>query len=123
MEITVSDFGASAAKVVLVGTLDIVGADKIDMPLAALAGTRRSVVVDMTSVDFIASIGIRHLVMAAKAIARGHGKLIILAPNPAVTAVLMSAGVDEILPIVASESEAQETLAQTLGQTLGQPDV
>jgi anti-anti-sigma factor len=116
MEITVSDFGMSAAKVVLVGTLDIVGADKIDMPMAALAGTRRNVVVDMTGVDFIASIGIRHLVMAAKAIARGHGKLVILAPNPAVTAVLVSAGVDDIMPIVASESEAQATLEQTLGQ-------
>jgi anti-sigma B factor antagonist len=112
MNITVSDFGSSATKVVLVGTLDIVGADKIDMPLAALAGTRRSVVVDMSGVDFIASIGIRHLVMAAKAIARGHGKLVILGPNPAVTAVLMSAGVADILPIVASESEAKVTLGQ-----------
>jgi anti-anti-sigma factor len=112
MQITVSDFGASATKVVLLGTLDIVGADKIDMPLAALAGTRRSVVVDMAGVDFIASIGIRHLVMAAKAIARGHGKLVILGPNPAVTAVLMSAGVDDIMPIVRSESEAEARLGQ-----------
>jgi anti-anti-sigma factor len=110
MQITVSDVGASATRVVLVGTLDIVGADKIDMPLAALAGTRRSVIVDMTGVDFIASIGIRHLVIAAKAIARGHGKLIILAPSAAVNAVLLSAGVADIMPIVASESEAQATL-------------
>ena len=110
MEITVSNFGTSAAKVVLVGTLDIVGADKIDMPLAALAGTRRSVVVDMTGVDFIASIGIRHLVLAAKAIARGHGKLVILAPTSGVHAVLLSAGVADILPIVSSEREAQATL-------------
>jgi anti-sigma B factor antagonist len=110
MNITVSDFGASAAKVVLVGTLDIMGADKIDLPLATLAGTRRNVVIDMARVDFIASIGIRHLVLAAKAIARGNGKLVILAPNPAVTAVLMSAGVVEILPIVRSEGEAQASL-------------
>jgi anti-anti-sigma factor len=110
MEITVSDFGGSAKKVTLVGKLDIVGADKIGLPLAAVAGTRTDLVIDMVGVDFIASIGIRHLVMAAKAVARGAGKLVLLDPNPMVTEVLLVSGLAQILPIVRSEDEARAAL-------------
>jgi anti-anti-sigma factor len=106
MEITISDLG-QAKKVTLVGRLDIVGAEKIGLPLAAVAGSRGDVVIDMIGVDFIASIGIRHLVMAAKAVARGSGKLVLLDPNPMVTEVLMIAGLDQLLPIVRSEEEAR----------------
>jgi anti-anti-sigma factor len=117
MEIIVSELDGAASdgtavpgavtKVTLVGRLDILGAEKIGLPLAAVAGARGNVVVDMTGVDFIASIGIRHLVMAAKAVARGSGKLVLLDPNPMVTDVLVVAGLDQLLPIVRSEDEAR----------------
>jgi anti-anti-sigma factor len=111
MDITVSDFGSSGVRVVLVGKLDIAGANKIETPLAALAGTRRNALIDMTAVEFVASIGIRHLVSAAKAIRRGQGKLLLLNPNPGVTDVLLTTGVDEILPIVRTEEEARAAFA------------
>jgi anti-anti-sigma factor len=106
MEITVSDFGDTARKVTLVGRLDIVGAEQIGAPLAAAAGSRSNIVIDMGGVDFIASIGIRHLVMAAKAVSRSAGKLVLLDPTPMVTEVLVIAGLDRLLPIVRSEAEA-----------------
>ena len=90
MEISVSQFGELGTKVVLVGKLDISGAEKIDVPLATVAGSRGNIVVDMAGVDFIASIGIRHLVMAAKAVARKSGMLVLLDPNPIVTEVLFT---------------------------------
>ena len=107
MDISISDFGGAAKRVTLTGKLDIAGARKIELPLATLAGTRGNIVVDMVGVDFIASIGIRHLVMAAKAVARGSGKLVLLDPNPMVTEVLVIAGLDQLLPIVRSEDEAR----------------
>jgi anti-sigma B factor antagonist len=110
MHITVSDFGAAGKRVTLTGKLDIAGADKLDLPLAAIAGERQSVVVDMGAVDFIASIGIRHLVMAAKAIARGNGRFVLLNPTPMVTDVLTTSGLLQILPIVRSEDEARAAL-------------
>ena len=112
MEITVSDFGETAKKVTLIGKLDIVGADKIGLPLAAVAGTRTDLVIDMTDVDFIASIGIRQLVMAAKAVSRGAGKLVLLDPKPMVTEVLLVSGLQDILPIVRSEDEARAALSR-----------
>ena len=110
MDITVSEFGKVGKKVTLVGKLDIAGAERIELPLAAAAGSRQSLVVDMMGVDFIASIGIRHLVLAAKAVARGNGKFVLLNPTPLVTEVLVTAGLEQLLPIVRSEDEARAAL-------------
>lgn len=111
MQITISDLDSSTKKVTLVGKLDIVGAGVIETPMAAVAGARGNVVIDMAGVDFIASIGIRHLVMSAKAIARGAGKLVLLDPTPMVTEILVVAGLEQILPIARSEGEARAMFA------------
>jgi anti-sigma B factor antagonist len=110
MKITISEFGGVGKKVTLVGKLDIAGAESIDLPLATVAGSRTSIVIDMMKVDFIASIGIRHLVMAAKTVARGAGKLVLLDPTPLVTEVLVTSGLEDLLPIVRSEDEARAVL-------------
>ncbi len=58
MQITISEFGDAAKKVVLTGKLDIAGAEQIGLPLATVAGSKTNIVVDMVGVEFIASIGI-----------------------------------------------------------------
>ncbi len=113
MQITISELDSSTKKVTLTGKLDIAGAQVIETPLAAVAGARGNVVIDMAGVDFISSIGIRHLVIAAKAIARGAGKLVLLAPTPMVTEVLVSTGLEQILPIVTSENDARALFTGT----------
>lgn len=110
MEITVCEFGDGGKKIILVGKLDIAGAEKVELPLATISGLKNNIVVDMVGVDFIASIGIRHLVLAAKAVARGSRKLVLLDPNPLVTEVLVTAGLNDFLPIVRSEGEALAAL-------------
>lgn len=115
MQITISDFSDTAKKVTLVGKLDIMGAEIIGLPMAAIAGTRTDMVIDMVGVEFIASIGIHHLVMAAKAVARGDGKLVLLDPNPKVTEVLLVSGLEQILPIVRSDEEARSMLQRSPG--------
>jgi anti-anti-sigma factor len=111
MQMTVSDLNDAIKRVTLVGKLDITGAEVIALPLAAVAGSRGNVVVDMTGVDFIASIGIRQLVMAAKAVARGAGKLVLLGPTPTVADVLIVSGLEQLLPIVQTEDEARAMFA------------
>lgn len=110
MQITVSEFSDVGKRVTLVGKLDVAGAEKIELPLAAVAGTRQNVVVDMVGVDFIASIGIRHLVLAAKTVLRGDGRFLLLNPTPLVSEVLTTAGLEQLLPIVRSEDEALAAL-------------
>jgi anti-anti-sigma factor len=115
MQITVTEFGGRAVRVALAGDLDIPGAEKLDLPLAALAGSGGGLVVDLTQLDRIASIGIRHLVLAARTLGRGRGQLLLLGPNEQVTNALMMACVDGLLSIVWSEDEARAALDSRVG--------
>ncbi len=115
MDISISDFGDVGKKVTLTGKLDILGAQQIEMPLATLAGARHNLVIDMVGVTFIASIGIRQLVLAAKAVTRGAGRLVLLDPKPLIADVLETSGLLDLLPIVRSEAEAHAALARPAG--------
>ncbi len=110
MQITILDDAGSTAKVVLNGKLDISGAEKIALPLATLAGGKRALLLDMAGVTFLASIGIRHLVAASKALARRGGHLVLLNPNPLVTDVLTTSGVVDLMVIAHSDAEAAAAL-------------
>jgi anti-anti-sigma factor len=110
MEIIISEFDDANRRVTLIGKLDIAGAGKIELALATVAGSRKNVVIDMVGVDFIASIGIRHLVMAARTVSRANGKFLLFNPTPLVTEVLVTAGLEQMLPIVRSEDEVLAAL-------------
>jgi anti-anti-sigma factor len=110
MQFTISDEAGTTAKIGLVGKLDIAGAEVIALPLATLAGGKKAVVVDLSGVTFLASIGIRHLVTATKTLARKGGKLVLLSPIASVQEVLETSGVTDIMPIVATESAAYELI-------------
>src|SRR5882757_1906575 len=110
MQIITSEQGATTATVALTGRLDIAGAEAIALPLAALAGAKQGLIVDMSGVSFIASIGLRHLVSAAKALSRRQGLLVLLNPTEMVAVVLTMSGLTNLLPIVRSDSEAMAAL-------------
>src|SRR5690242_14111489 len=73
MEISPDSGSGSTARIALTGRLDIQGAETVALPLATLSGAKQNVVIDMSGVSFIASIGIRHLVSASKALTRRGG--------------------------------------------------
>ncbi len=98
MEIAINDAG-STATVKLIGRLDISGAESIDLTLATLSGSKSRLLIDMAGVTFIASIGLRHLVTAARAVQRRGGRLILLNPTVAIAEVIMASGLTEFLPI------------------------
>ena len=110
MEIVTSQDQGATARVALTGRLDILGAEEIALPLATLAGAKQGLIVDMSGVSFIASIGLRHLVSAAKALSRRKGLLVLLNPNDMVAEVLTESGLNNLLPIVRSDSEAAAAL-------------
>jgi anti-anti-sigma factor len=110
MEIVTSQGQGAIARVALTGRLDILGAEAIALPLATLAGSKQGLIVDMSGVSFIASIGLRHLVSAAKALARRKGLLVLLNPTEMVAEVLTTSGLTDLLPIVRSDSEAMAAL-------------
>ena len=102
MQIAIHDDG-SAATVTMTGRLDISGAEAVALPLATLSGSKSALFVDMAGVTFIASIGLRHLVSAAKAISRRGGRLVLLNPNAVVTEVITTSGLADLLHIERSD--------------------
>ena len=111
MEIVTSQDQGATARVTLTGRLDIVGAEVIALPLATLAGSKQGLILDMSGVSFVASIGLRHLVQTAKALSRRGGRLVLLNPSEMVAEVLTTSGLTDLLPIVRSDAEAAAALA------------
>jgi anti-sigma B factor antagonist len=110
MNMTVTKFSDGAVRLSLSGNLDISAAEDLALPMAALAGGGGGVVVDMTQLNCIATIGIRQLMLAARALGRRRGQLLLLRPNAPITSALKTARVDGLLPIARSEDEARAML-------------
>jgi anti-sigma B factor antagonist len=86
--------------------MDVHGADKIDLHFNAIAGSHRSVIVDMAGVDFLSSIGIRVLVLGAKTLQRRSGHLVLLSPQPEVLKILDVVGMLDMLPVASTPDDA-----------------
>lgn len=90
----------------LAGALDIAGAGEIEMPFSLISGKHNKVIVDLANVSFLASIGIRVLVKAARTIGNRKGHLVVFGPTDEARRVLRSTGIDTIIPVVADEAAA-----------------
>jgi anti-anti-sigma factor len=90
----------------LAGPLDIAGAGEIETPFSVISGKYSKVIVDLAGVTFLASIGIRVLVKAARTIASKKGRLAIFGSTDEASRVLRSTGIDTIIPVVADEKAA-----------------
>jgi anti-anti-sigma factor len=111
MHIETENLDGGILKIKLVGRMDAQGAQEIHADLVDRACAQRSVIADMSAVNFLASMGIRALVLAAKAVARRHGKMVLLNPDVNTTKVLEVAGVNELLPIHRSLDDAIRAVA------------
>lgn len=106
MPMTVQELENGVTKVAISGRIDIAGAQEIDLPLNVVGGSRRVVVIDLVEVSFIASMGLRGLVMCAKAIHSKRGKVSMFGPRPEVAEVIRTMGIDELIPLLVTEAEA-----------------
>lgn len=106
MDIATEDLGGEITKVTLRGRLDTTGAVQLELPFNRLATEQRKVLVDLSSVSFLASYGIRVLLVGAKIVDGKNGKLVLSCPAPSVAKVLKMAGIDQVIPIFDSESTA-----------------
>lgn len=100
-------------KINLEGRLDIEGTQEIDMTFTALTATKKAgILVDMTKVDFLASLGMRTLVSCAKAVAKRGGKMVLFRPQPLVLGVLETSGLDSVIPVYEDLAAAKEALRE-----------
>lgn len=95
----------------LKGRLDIVGTQAVDLKFTTLTSTKREpVMVDLSEVDFISSIGIRLLATNAKTLNGVGAKMVLIKPQKVVADVLRQSGIDQLIPIAESTFEAAALL-------------
>jgi anti-anti-sigma factor len=111
MPIAIQDLDGGVTVVTLSGRIDVAGAREIDMPMSVVAGSRRAVVIDLTSVDFLASMGIRSLVLAARSIARKRGTCVMFGPIDDVRGQLEASAIDTIIPMFDTFDDAIKALS------------
>src|SRR5215470_5111130 len=115
MEMVIEDIAGGVTQVVLRGRLDTAGADAIDLKFNAVAGSKRAVIVDLSNVNLLTSLGIRVLLLGARAVKSKGGKLVILSPDANVRAVLQTARTDTMIPIFDDRSAAIAAVSTTAG--------
>jgi anti-sigma B factor antagonist len=100
MELTSTDLPEGIRKITLSGRLDVQGANDIDLKFTVLtSGERVLAVIDLSGVDFMASLGISTLVRNARSAKLRGGNLVLLRPQPNVAKVLASTGIDKVISI------------------------
>jgi anti-anti-sigma factor len=114
MAISCEDLSTELRRIVLSGRLDFQGVDEIagqiESLLSSVGGER--VIVDLTSVVLICSMGIRTLIMNAKNVQAQGGKMALVVGDgdSLVYQTLQSVGINALLPIFTSVSDAEKAL-------------
>lgn len=95
----------------LIGRMDISGAAEVDLQMSSIAGAHRAVVIDLSEVSFLASMGMRTLMLTAKTITRKGGRVACFGANGNISRVLATSGVTSVLPLVADMKTATGAVA------------
>lgn len=84
------------------GSFDITEVNQIETKFAAYcSGEKLSVIVDLSGVEYLASIGIRLLVINAKSLKTRNGRMVLLSPTTDVMSVLEITDIPAIIPVYA----------------------
>jgi anti-sigma B factor antagonist len=100
MEMKIKDATDGVVDVALIGRLDTPGVAGIELRLTATLVPRAArVVIDMSEVEFIGSMGIRMLITVARALSKKQGRLVLYGPRPLVYEVFNTVALGEIISV------------------------
>lgn len=99
MKAMIEELDGGITQVILDGRLDIDGAAQVDLRMNVIAGSSTRVLLDLSKVTFLGSMGLRSIVLPAQAVKRRGGKMVLLNPMPMVAEVLKNANIPAIIPI------------------------
>jgi anti-anti-sigma factor len=113
MELTIEQLENNIKKISLRGRMDIGGVDQIALRFSSEASMEKAnVIVDLTDLEFMASVGLGTLVRSYKALKLRGGKMVLLNPRKVVELVLESTQVNTLIPICYDLRQACEELMQ-----------
>lgn len=97
--------------VAFTGRLDSEGVDAVELAFTGHAvARRRPVIVDLSEVTFLASLGMGMILRAARTLKRHDARLVLLDPQAPVEKALRNAQLDEVIPIAHGRDEALRLL-------------
>jgi anti-anti-sigma factor len=109
MQIEAEVIDDHVAKVRLEGRLDTKGVDEIERTFSStIVAARRNTVVDMSAVDFVASMGIRLLLETARGAKMKHEQIVLFGVQPMVQTVFDRVGLGSLIRIAPDEAQALE---------------
>lgn len=108
MEMSVTELNAGQARRIrFAGRLDTMGVNEIESRfLAAAVAGDTDVVVDLSTVELITSMGIRMLISAVRAMTQRRRRLVLFGAQGIVHEVLETAAIDSLMAVVPTEVEA-----------------
>jgi anti-sigma B factor antagonist len=111
MELQYSELENNVRLIKLVGRLDILGVNSVDVKFAGYcSGESPRVLVDLSGVEYLASIGIRLLTSNAKSLLSRGGKMVLVSPISEVKDVLEMTGIPSVIPMYENLESAHAVL-------------
>jgi anti-anti-sigma factor len=111
MELHYSELEDGIRLIELDGALDMNGTYAIEVQFVRhCAGENLRLLVDLSKVNYISSIGIPMLVNSAKTVERHGGRLVLLNPQKSVEDILEMAGIPLVIPVYSDFETAKAAL-------------
>ena len=110
MDMTVADAAEGVTQVALDGRFDIAGAQQVDARFGELADAAKILVIDLSKVTFLASLGVRTLMLTAKTMIRRGGYVAVAGAPEGVEKVLRLTGFDELVGLYPDSATATAAL-------------
>ena len=110
MKMNVTEAADGVTRVALDGRFDIAGAQEVDGPFQEIADKARILVVDLSKVSFLASLGVRTLMVGARTMIRRGAYIAVAGADANVEKVLRLTGFDEIVGLYRDDEAAAAAL-------------
>jgi anti-anti-sigma factor len=107
---TTEELPGGITKVTLDGSLDINGAEAIELKMNQIGETSTKILVDLARVSFIGSMGLRTLILTARAVTDRGGTMVIFGPSRMVKQILLTSGLETVVPIYDDDRAALDGL-------------
>jgi anti-sigma B factor antagonist len=119
MDMMVNQADDEITRVDLGGRFDIQGAQEVDARFGELAESSKAMIVDLSKVTFIASLGVRTLMLSAKTLIRRGADMAVCGANENVEKVLRGTGFNEVAGLYPDFDSAARTLKERLAAYSG----
>jgi len=113
MSISYVDVGEQVRRIMISGRLDVEGTNSVAAKLEELArAPKKGVVVDLSALKFLASIGIRAIITSAKAVKERGGKMVLVVDDGSTVKMsLQATGIDQLVPVFSDTDAAEKAAA------------